>query len=105
MPKALRTSAVYIATRDRIRVFRSIEEVPPRLRKTLIKATSGLKAVTILIADRRTAEKLARAARPAEADTRPRPTAKRRLWLLVYSLAAALSAAAGLAVWWLTPGK
>lgn len=46
-----KTSTVLISTGGRTRVFRSVSDVPPSLRKKLVAATSGPAAATILIAD------------------------------------------------------
>jgi len=46
-----KTSTVIVAAGDGTSVFRSVDEVPPELRRRLVKATSSPEAVTILIAD------------------------------------------------------
>jgi hypothetical protein len=54
----VRTSAIVIATGRRTSVYRTLEEVPPRLRRKLAQSTSGSNAATVIIADRRGAEEL-----------------------------------------------
>src|ERR1700761_2303654 len=56
-----RTSTIFIATGDKTRVFRTISEVPPRLRRQLQETTQGMNSATILIADKRGREELVRA--------------------------------------------
>ncbi|MGH9584365.1 MAG: hypothetical protein ACRD4O_15685, partial [Bryobacteraceae bacterium] len=56
-----RTSTIFIATARNTRVYRSMEEVPPPLRRKLRQTTRGLNSATILIADRRGREELVRA--------------------------------------------
>jgi hypothetical protein len=105
----VKSSTIFIATGDRIQVFRSLEEVPAALRKKLLESTTGLNSATILIADRRGREEIARALRgestsvPASSSSgarfirRPRLLASRawrlatswRLWVPVVAAAAA----------------
>lgn len=65
----VRTSTVLISSGRTAAVYRSVREVPDALRKKLLRSTSGLNAATILIADRRGREELAKAIRrlPAQA--------------------------------------
>jgi hypothetical protein len=67
-----RTSSVLISAEGAERVFRSVEEVPPRLRTRLLQSTNSPDAATILIADRRGRREIARALRslPASAQRR-----------------------------------
>ncbi|RPI96249.1 MAG: hypothetical protein EHM39_11015 [Chloroflexi bacterium] len=58
---ALKTSAILIATGSDQGVYRSLEEVPQRLRKRLLQSTTVANSGTILIADRKGREELARA--------------------------------------------
>ncbi len=46
-----KTSTVVVSVGDRTRVYRSVGDVPPALRKKLLEATSGANSATILIAD------------------------------------------------------
>jgi len=57
----VRTSAILIADARRTAVYRSVEEVPPELRRKLAESTAGTNAATVLIADRRGARELLRA--------------------------------------------
>jgi hypothetical protein len=61
----IRTSTILIASTGgsgaRPECYRSLEEIPPRLRKRVLKCTSGSNSATILIADRRGREELSKA--------------------------------------------
>jgi len=57
----VRTSTIFIAKGNRTRVFHSVEEVPPQLRKELERSTNSFNSATILIADRRGREEIVRA--------------------------------------------
>jgi len=59
----VKTSTIFVSTGGRVQVFRSLEEVPGTLRKKLLESTTGLNSATILIADRRGREEIARALR------------------------------------------
>jgi hypothetical protein len=48
----LRTSTILISVRNGTQVYRTIDEVPPKLRRKLLQSTSGQNSATILIADR-----------------------------------------------------
>ena len=67
-----RSSTIFIATDDKTRVFRSIAEIPPHLRRRLQDSTQGLNSATILIADKRGREELVRAiqGRPTDVQCR-----------------------------------
>ena len=58
-----RSSTVLISTELSDLVFRSVEEVPTRLRTKLLKSTNGANAATILIADQRGRKEIAKAMR------------------------------------------
>lgn len=49
----VKTSTIFIAKGNRTRVYRSVSEIPQRLRKELEESTNGFNSATILIADRR----------------------------------------------------
>jgi hypothetical protein len=85
------TSTVLISTLAEEHVFRTVDEVPPRLRTRLLKSTNGGNSATILIADRRGRTEIARALRKL-----PSP-AQRRLRRSVLGSSAAPS--------WMTPGR
>lgn len=57
------TSTVLISTGGADRVYRSVSDVPPRLRTKLLKSTNGANSATILIADRRGRKQIAQAMR------------------------------------------
>jgi hypothetical protein len=67
-----RTSTIFIATSERTRVYRSVEDVPLVLRRKLLECTRGLNSATILIADKQGREELVRAlqGRPSEVQCR-----------------------------------
>ena len=67
-----RTSTIFIATNERTRVYRSVEDVPLVLRQKLLECTRGLNSATILIADKQGREELVRAlqGRPSEVQCR-----------------------------------
>ena len=112
----LKTSTIFIAKGRKTRVYRSVQEVPRRLRQELEESTNGFNSATILIADRRGREEIVRAlhglpsalrsrlapslkkdAAPAAAATkaaRPLVWFLRRNWIQI-----ALPGAVGLAVW------
>ena len=57
----VKSSTIFISVGDKTRIYRSVEEVPPRLRKKLQESTNGINAATILIADRKGREEIVRA--------------------------------------------
>lgn len=57
----VRSSTIFISIGERTQVFRSLDEVPPALRRRLEESTSGMNASTILIADRNGREELMKA--------------------------------------------
>lgn len=68
----VKSSTIFISTDDSIQVFRSMDEVPVPLRKMLEESTAGLNSATILIADRRGRQEIARALRGEETGIRAR---------------------------------
>lgn len=56
-----RTSTIFVAIGDQTHVYRSVEEIPPALRRKLQEKTRGMNSATILIADKRGREELVRA--------------------------------------------
>jgi hypothetical protein len=115
-----KSSTIFIATSDETRVYRSVGEVPPHLRRRLEESTSGSNSATILIADKRGREELVRALQglPSEVQSRlattlrtnqrrQSPIAGRpgrrmslRLWLEILA-----PIAVGFTVWLLTSAK
>lgn len=112
-----KSSTIFIATGETTRVYRSVREVPPDLRRRLEETTNGANAATILIADKRGREELVRAlqglpsgvqSRLAETlrvtQQRPeavRPTAASRL-IVRYWLELVAPLAVGAALWLFT---
>ncbi|HME05977.1 MAG TPA: hypothetical protein VKG25_02970 [Bryobacteraceae bacterium] len=103
----LKSSTIFISVGDKTRVYRSVEEVPPPLRKKLEQSTNGIHSATILIADRRGREEILRAIRGGsnlktrltslrnEAVEESKP-AHRALWLLRSSVEFVIPAMMGL---------
>jgi hypothetical protein len=56
-----RTSTIFIAIGEDTRVYRSVSEIPPALRRKLEESTQSMNSATILIADKRGREELLRA--------------------------------------------
>ena len=88
------TSTVLISAGRAHMVYRSVDEVPVRLRGKLLKSTNGSNSATILIADRRGRKQIAKAMRHLPAHSQRR---------LMNSILGS-EAASGLAQW-LTPGR
>src|SRR5689334_5209905 len=110
----LKSSTIFISVGEKTEVYRSVEDVPPSLRKKLEQSTNGINSATILIADRRGKEEIVRAIRGLPSSLRSRLTsslrneAKKesqnpRPWALLWQNWAEilLPAAIGLAVWML----
>lgn len=57
----VKTSTIFIAKGGRTQVYRSVREVPAKLRKQLEDSTNSFNSATILIADRRGREEIVRA--------------------------------------------
>jgi hypothetical protein len=57
----VKTSTIFIAKGGRTRVYRSVSEIPQRLRRELEESTNGFNSATILIADRRGRKEILRA--------------------------------------------
>jgi hypothetical protein len=54
MPRVtVKTSTIFISVGEKTKVYRSVNDVPPPLRKKLEQSTNGINSATILIADRR----------------------------------------------------
>jgi hypothetical protein len=110
----VKTSTIFISKGGKTQVYRSVNEVPPRLRKQLEESTNSFNSATILIADRRGREEIVRAlngmpsslrtrlasslAQPGTSDAaaEPKPWVQflRRNWVEVL-----LPGAVGLIVW------
>jgi hypothetical protein len=98
----MKTSAVLIAAGGEQQVYRSVAEVPPGLRKTLEDSTTGAYSATILIADRRGKEEIAKAL-DRVSDASPEPSAKATIRLLGLSwrnwVGVAIGCASGVIAW------
>jgi hypothetical protein len=57
----VKTSTIFIAKRGPTQVFRSVGEIPAKLRKELEESTNSFNSATILIADRRGREEIVKA--------------------------------------------
>jgi hypothetical protein len=66
------TSTVLISTERVDRVYRSVDEVPLRLRNRLLKTTNGANSATILIADRKGRKEIDKAMRKLPASSQRR---------------------------------
>ncbi|HWR54615.1 MAG TPA: hypothetical protein VN428_26135 [Bryobacteraceae bacterium] len=56
----IKTRTIFIATRGKTALYHAIEDIPPGLRKKLVKSTTGVNSGTVLIADRRGLQELVR---------------------------------------------
>src|SRR4051794_33966119 len=88
------TSTVLISTSGREQVYRSVDEVPAGLRTRLLKSTNGANSATILIADRRGRQEIARAMRNL-------PGSVQKRWMQTLMATEAASHAMD----WLTPAR
>jgi hypothetical protein len=108
----LKSSTIFISVGNKTEVYRSVDDVPPALRKKLEQSTNGINSATILIADRKGKEEIVRAIRGLPSSLRSRLTtslrneAKRETrrftrWALLWQDWAEilLPAVIGLAVW------
>lgn len=68
----VKSSTIFISMGGKTQVYRSVEDVPPRLRKRLEQSTNGINSATILIADRRGREEIVRAIRSLPSSVRSR---------------------------------
>jgi hypothetical protein len=59
----VKTSTIVVAAGEDTTVYRSVKEIPPELRRQLRRATNSVNSGTILIADKRGREQIARAMR------------------------------------------
>ena len=68
----LKSSTIFISVGNKTEVYRSVNDVPPPLRKQLEQSTSGIHSATILIADRKGKEEIVRAVRGLPSGLRSR---------------------------------
>lgn len=73
--QTVKTSTIFVSVGKKTRVYSSVDEVPPTLRRKLEEATNGLNAATILIADRRGREEILKAIETLPIAMRSRLTA------------------------------
>lgn len=59
----VKTSTIFISAGATRKVYRSVEEVPDRLKRQLLRSTNGLNSATIVIADRQGGKEIAKAIR------------------------------------------
>ena len=67
-----RSATIFISSGEQTGVYRSVDDVPPELRKKLIETTQGMNSATILIADKRGREELLRALQGRQTDVQCR---------------------------------
>jgi hypothetical protein len=68
----VKTSTILISAEGTDAVYRSVADVPDPLRAKLLKSTNGLNSATVLIADRRGKEELAKAIRRLPNNVQPK---------------------------------
>ena len=98
----MKTSAVLIAAGGERQVYRSVAEVPASLRKALQDSTNGINSATILIADRRGKEEIAKAMERVSEVTTPAPESPvGRMWGLSWRnwIGVAIGFASGWVAW------
>jgi hypothetical protein len=88
----VKTASILISAGDAQGVYRSVDELPEPLRAKLTVATQGLNSATILIADRRGREEIARALRKI-------PLSPQRKLSLANIVGLLLASSTGLLVW------
>ncbi len=101
----VKTSTIFISVGSRTQVYRSVDDVPPKLRRKLQETTTGINAATILIADRKGREEIIKALRGGSSSLRSKSSsaaATRKVtprldWRTCSELL--LAGAAGLLLW------
>ncbi len=71
----IKTSTILISSGGMRKVYRSVEELPDRLRRQLLRSTNGLNSATIVIADRQGRKEIAKAIRNLPGTVKPDPAA------------------------------
>ena len=74
----VKSSTIFISTGKRTKIYRSVADVPPVLRKRLEQSTNGMNSATILIADRNGREELVRSIQGLPSGVQTRVGANRR---------------------------
>lgn len=67
-----KSATIFISTGEQTKVYRSVDEIPPDLRRKLIETTKGINSATILIADKKGREELVRALQGRRSEIRCR---------------------------------
>jgi hypothetical protein len=81
-PRFIKTSTILISKSSGKGVYRDLREIPAPLRSELLKTTNSADSATILIADRRGREEIARARQRTPAASKEASAAPRaRKWL------------------------
>lgn len=112
----MKSSTILISSGETDAVYRSVKEVPAPLRRKLLKSTNGINAATILIADRKGREEIARAIQNLPSSLQRRflkPFREEpegaRAWIVQprvrFAIAALLGAASMLVIWFLFTHK
>lgn len=112
----MKSSTILISAGETDAVYRSVKEVPAPLRRKLLKSTNGLNSATILIADRRGRQEIARAIQNLPTSLQRRylkPFQEKpeglRAWLLQpvvrAAIASLLAAVTALLIWFLFTHK
>jgi hypothetical protein len=73
----IKTRTIFIATRGKTALYHAFEDVPPGLRKKLVKSTTGANSGTVLIADRRGLQELVRTGLRQQRSSRKAPLPRR----------------------------
>ncbi len=77
----VKTRTIFIATRGKTALYHAFEDVPPGLRKKLVKSTTGANSGTVLIADRRGLQELVRSGLRQRASHKTPPSRRSRIRL------------------------
>lgn len=68
----LKRSTIFVSVGEDLQIFRSMREVPPRLRKKLIECTTAASSEVIIIADRRGKKEIEKALESLPPESRTR---------------------------------
>jgi len=71
----VKTSTILISSGGTRKIYRSVDDVPDRLRQQLVRSTNGLNSATIVIADRQGRKEIAKAIRNLPGTVKPQPAA------------------------------
>ena len=75
-----KSSTIFVGAEGETKVYRSVDDIPEKMRRRLVQSTHGVNAATILIADKRGREELVRAlqGRPSDLQCRVVETLRSR---------------------------